>query len=221
MTQPNKPLVSQRAREAAADLMEAALMLPARILTDMRNGDEDEHEAVEAFARFEAETLASLSSEGEAQERAAQAERAFAEADPSNAIAIEGVLALHSYDTALDRSRAHEALRIMLQRFSTPESSACPECGGSMFGPHILDSKGAPVCEAGKSALASTPSQSDVIEKCGEAEPELIERLLDAQQDINLAANAHMDQSLADASALIDEIEPILRAALASKEGQL
>ena len=47
-------------------------------------------------------------------------------------------------------------------------------------------------------------------------EPELIERLLDAQQDINLAANATMDQSLCDASALIDEIEPILRRALAS-----
>lgn len=45
-------------------------------------------------------------------------------------------------------------------------------------------------------------------------EHELIERLLDAQQDINLAANSTMDQSLANASALIDEIEPILRAAL-------
>jgi len=46
-------------------------------------------------------------------------------------------------------------------------------------------------------------------------DPELIERLLDAQQDINLAANQYMSQSLADASALIDEIEPLLRAALA------
>ncbi len=53
-----------------------------------------------------------------------------------------------------------------------------------------------------------------------EAEPvaanDLIERLLDAQQDVNIAANSYMDQSLCDVSALIDEIEPILRKALAS-----
>lgn len=47
-------------------------------------------------------------------------------------------------------------------------------------------------------------------------EHELIERLLDAQQDINLVANQRMDQSLCDASALIDEIEPILRRALSA-----
>jgi hypothetical protein len=46
----------------------------------------------------------------------------------------------------------------------------------------------------------------------------LIERLLDAQQDINFAANTRMDQSLCDASALIDEIEPILRAVLAKPQ---
>jgi len=40
---------------------------------------------------------------------------------------------------------------------------------------------------------------------------DLIERLLDAQQDINLAANEHMSQPLCDASALIDEIEQVLR----------
>lgn len=47
----------------------------------------------------------------------------------------------------------------------------------------------------------------------GEGEHQLIERLLDAQQDINLAANETMSQPFADASALIDEIEPILRRA--------
>lgn len=39
---------------------------------------------------------------------------------------------------------------------------------------------------------------------------DLIERLLDAQQDINLAANEHMSQLLCDASALIDEIVQVL-----------
>lgn len=38
----------------------------------------------------------------------------------------------------------------------------------------------------------------------------IIERLLDAQQDINLAANETMRQALCDASALIDELEKLL-----------
>lgn len=45
---------------------------------------------------------------------------------------------------------------------------------------------------------------------------DLIEELLDAQQDINLAANERMDQSLCDASALIDRTESILRRILAA-----
>jgi hypothetical protein len=58
-----------------------------------------------------------------------------------------------------------------------------------------------------------------------EVEPDLIERLLDAQQDINYAANCRMDQSLCAAAALIDEIEPVLRRALTKptalpKEGE-
>ena len=40
---------------------------------------------------------------------------------------------------------------------------------------------------------------------------DLIERLLDAQQDINLSANETMNQQLCDASALIDEVEKMLR----------
>ncbi|WP_143748402.1 Lar family restriction alleviation protein [Mesorhizobium carmichaelinearum] len=42
----------------------------------------------------------------------------------------------------------------------------------------------------------------------------LLHRLLDAQQDINLAANERMDQSLCDASALIDETQTAILAAL-------
>ncbi|MFK0330877.1 hypothetical protein ACIQUB_07115 [Rhizobium sp. NPDC090275] len=50
----------------------------------------------------------------------------------------------------------------------------------------------------------------------------LIEDLLDAQQDINLAANETMSQPLCDASALIDKVEGTLlriRAALSSPMG--
>lgn len=41
----------------------------------------------------------------------------------------------------------------------------------------------------------------------------VIDRLLDAQRDINHAANEGMDQSLCDASQLIDDVESWLRAA--------
>ncbi|MFZ7310253.1 hypothetical protein [Comamonas jiangduensis] len=40
---------------------------------------------------------------------------------------------------------------------------------------------------------------------------DLIDRLLNAQQDLNLAANVHMDQSIASASTLLDEVEIALR----------
>lgn len=44
-----------------------------------------------------------------------------------------------------------------------------------------------------------------------------IELLLDAQQDINLAANQHMNQALCDASALLDTTERFLRELLAHR----
>lgn len=37
------------------------------------------------------------------------------------------------------------------------ESTACPECGGSVFGAHVLDSKGQPVC----GAMPATPPMRD------------------------------------------------------------
>lgn len=45
----------------------------------------------------------------------------------------------------------------------------------------------------------------------------LIDRLLDAQQDLNLAANVHMDQSIASASTLLDEVEIALRTLAATQ----
>lgn len=70
-------------------------------------------------------------------------------------------------------------------------------------------------------SLPTIPSRAEAQDEGAAGEPveyELIERLLDAQQDINLAANETMSQSLADASALIDEIEPILRRSLSAAE---
>jgi hypothetical protein len=53
------------------------------------------------------------------------------------------------------------AIRAILSALGPPptevrediESTACPECGGSVFGAHILDSKGQPVC----GAMPTTP----------------------------------------------------------------
>lgn len=53
-------------------------------------------------------------------------------------------------------------------------------------------------------AVAIKPLESADIE-------DLIERLLDSQQDINLEANMRMSQPLCDASALIDDVEAVLR----------
>lgn len=49
---------------------------------------------------------------------------------------------------------------------------------------------------------------------------DLIDRLLDAQQDLNLAANVHMDQSIASASTLLDEVEIALRTLSATHPSQ-
>ncbi len=46
---------------------------------------------------------------------------------------------------------------------------------------------------------------------------DLIDRFLNAQQDLNLAANVHMDQSIASASTLLDEVEIALRALAATQ----
>jgi hypothetical protein len=59
------------------------------------------------------------------------------------------------------------------------------------------------------------PTASGVEVKPAEIE-DLIEQLLDAQQNINLAANENMDQSLCDASALIDKTEEMLHRILST-----
>ncbi|WPE22439.1 hypothetical protein [Shinella zoogloeoides] len=59
-------------------------------------------------------------------------------------------------------------------------------------------------------SLAALSDQERAVEVKGLEIDELIEEMLDAQQDINLAANSHMDQSLCDASALIDRVEAFL-----------
>lgn len=67
-------------------------------------------------------------------------------------------------------------------------------------------------CEDGK-VVWTNAADAPVVKSAEpmEADTEdLIERLLDAQQDINLAANEHMSQIFCDASALIDEIVQVL-----------
>lgn len=63
--------------------------------------------------------------------------------------------------------------------------------------------------------LSRTPSTHVLV--TAEEIDDLVDRLLDAQQDVNLSANETMSQPLCDASALIDEVEKMLlriRAAL-------
>ncbi|MEJ2800599.1 hypothetical protein WAE61_01870 [Comamonadaceae bacterium PP-2] len=66
-------------------------------------------------------------------------------------------------------------------------------------------------------AARAAPTQVDAG-----AIDDLIDRLLDAQQDLNLAANEAMSQPLASAAALLDDVEIALRryAALAAQGGQ-
>ena len=49
---------------------------------------------------------------------------------------------------------------------------------------------------------------------------DLIDRLLNAQQDLNFAANVHMDQCIASASTLLDEVEIALRTLAATHPTQ-
>lgn len=48
----------------------------------------------------------------------------------------------------------------------------------------------------------------------------LLHRILDAQQDINRVANERMDQSLCDASALLDEVEAAIRKLAAPSDAE-
>lgn len=88
-----------------------------------------------------------------------------------------------------------------------------------------LASKVLPIFAAYLDALSSIPEQGVGVEwpeptiiNPDIAQPtgipyldSLIHRVLDAQQDINFAANEQMSQPLADASALMDEVETAIR----------
>ncbi len=75
-----------------------------------------------------------------------------------------------------------------------------PEGGDAFWGIKFID------IEAALSAAEPQPAPSATV-KADE---------IDAQQDINLAANSTMDQSLCDASALIDRVEIFLNRVKAS-----
>ncbi|WP_368647767.1 hypothetical protein ABRZ00_12975 [Castellaniella ginsengisoli] len=78
-------------------------------------------------------------------------------------------------------------------------SVSCPHCGA---GPYYYCAH--PFRNGGGAApVAQEPVATDI--------DDLIERVLDAQQDINLEANMHMSQTLCNAAALLDDVETALR----------
>lgn len=71
-----------------------------------------------------------------------------------------------------------------------------------------------------KSAAPAHPAEGVPVQAVELDVDDLIDRLLDAQQDLNLAANVHMDQSIASASTLLDEVEIALRTLAATQPTQ-
>lgn len=71
-------------------------------------------------------------------------------------------------------------------------------------------------------AKVTSAAREPLLARIAELEvDDLIDRLLNAQQDLNLAANVHMDQSIASASILLDEVEIALRTLAAqAKQGE-
>ena len=74
--------------------------------------------------------------------------------------------------------------------------------------------------EAELAALKAAPAKVTVEQVVELEVDDLIDRLLNAQQDLNLAANVHMDQSIASASTLLDEVEIALRTLAATHPTQ-
>ena len=68
-----------------------------------------------------------------------------------------------------------------------------------------------------KSAAPAHPAEGVPVQVVELEVDDLIDRLLNAQQDLNLAANVHMDQSIASASTLLDEVEIALRTLAATQ----
>ena len=98
----------------------------------------------------------------------------------------------------------------------------CPFCGEKAFASSTLENGYYVMCRSEDCwAMAGyLPTKEEAIAAWNRrSQPslegevgEMIELLLDAQQDINLSANETMSQPLADASALIDKVENLLRA---------
>jgi hypothetical protein len=76
------------------------------------------------------------------------------------------------YATAVDAARAawpNLALATPKHTREAAQEGSCPECGGSVFGPHHLDSKGRPVCGAATKDLIPESNAWDGLDLAGEA----------------------------------------------------
>ncbi len=71
-----------------------------------------------------------------------------------------------------------------------------------------------------RNTAATAPAEGVPVQVVELEVDDLIDRLLNAQQDLNLAANVHMDQSIASASTLLDEVEIALRTLAATHPTQ-
>lgn len=118
-----------------------------------------------------------------------------------------------------------EAARIAYASEFEPDAEGDPDVGNIHANIRALKAQLSAIGAGGVEPLrkrASTAHHAEgVPEQVVELEvDDLIDRLLNAQQDLNLAANVHMDQSIASASTLLDEVEIALRALSATHATQ-
>lgn len=204
MTTQPKPLVSQRAREAAAQIYANFRDHDfANWIRQGTNAGGDSNWAIQMMARFEAETLASLSSEGEAVKQLEWCRTEIfslcesVEDDPILEKALEG--SDHERGYARGQMKTAKSIRNAM---------------GEVLRVRIAEVKDA----------ASTPSPSDVIEKCARVAEErtTIERCASvakemAQQWARSASDANYDRIRQDAAL---KVETAIRALSKAKEGQ-
>lgn len=120
--------------------------------------------------------------------------------EPTPEILAAASLAAWPVASAADMELARKAARIVLMSMDAAPGSTLDSVAAAI----------ATMAPAYRAMLAAAPAPSAP----GDAQDErddLIERLLDAQQDVNQIANETMSQTLCSVSALLDEIEVALR----------
>jgi hypothetical protein len=213
MTQPNKPLVSQRARDYAADLhlrTEAGdgpySPFDLACASAIRSGANDHWDGPQAFARFEAETLSLSSETSWLIERRVTPPQWACSQDAGVGTFYSDVQRAYRWPT---KEAAQNALGRALM---TPEQRS-----EYFVSEHIwIDGP-----------AAATPTPASVIEKCGDALEAFarLERSITA--DVSTAhslrgegASSEMRSDDRDMRADLRHAFGLLHIALASKEGQ-